>query len=87
MADIAVVLFGQRTGAFEARGVATGYVMGIGTTAYGAASSMLRVPGAPEQAAGRPFAAAAPYALVLVALALVSTYFVMSRFGRARTEA
>jgi hypothetical protein len=27
---------------FEARGVATGYVMGIGTTAYGAASSMLR---------------------------------------------
>jgi hypothetical protein len=29
---------------FEARGVATGYVMGIGTTAYGAASSMLRVP-------------------------------------------
>jgi iron(III) transport system permease protein len=33
------------------------------------------------------FAAAAPYALVLVALALVSTYFVMSRFGRARTEA
>ena len=36
---------------FEARGVATGYVMGIGTTAYGAASSMLRVPGGPEQAA------------------------------------
>jgi iron(III) transport system permease protein len=33
------------------------------------------------------FAAAAPYALVLVALAFVSTYFVMSRFGRARTEA
>src|SRR5271170_7486259 len=29
---------------FEARGVATGYVMGIGTTAYGAASSMLRMP-------------------------------------------
>jgi hypothetical protein len=28
---------------FEARGVATKYVMGIGTTAYGAASSMLRV--------------------------------------------
>jgi hypothetical protein len=28
---------------FEARGVATGYVMGIGTTAYGAASSMLKV--------------------------------------------
>ncbi len=36
---------------FEARGVATGYVMGIGTTAYGAASSMLRVPGSSEQAA------------------------------------
>ena len=31
---------------FEARGVATTYVMGIGTTAYGAASSMLRVPSA-----------------------------------------
>jgi hypothetical protein len=29
---------------FEARGVATDYVMGIGTTAYGAASSMLRIP-------------------------------------------
>ena len=29
---------------FEARGVATDYVMGIGTTAYGAASSMLRLP-------------------------------------------
>ena len=28
---------------FEARGVDPGYVMGIGTTAYGAASSMLRV--------------------------------------------
>ncbi len=37
---------------FEARGVATTYVMGIGTTAYGAASSMLRVPSATtEQAA------------------------------------
>jgi hypothetical protein len=35
---------------FEARGVATGYVMGIGTTAYGAASSMLRVPKAEEPA-------------------------------------
>ena len=33
---------------FEARGVATGYVMGIGTTAYGAASSMLRMPKADE---------------------------------------
>ena len=29
---------------FEARGVDSAYVMGIGTTAYGAASSMLRVP-------------------------------------------
>jgi hypothetical protein len=29
---------------FEARGVAAAYVMGIGTTAYGAASSMLRAP-------------------------------------------
>jgi len=37
---------------FEARGVATGYVMGIGTTAYGAASSMLRVPNADDAAPG-----------------------------------
>jgi hypothetical protein len=35
---------------FEARGVDTAYVMSIGTTAYGAASTMLRVPShaAPE---------------------------------------
>lgn len=31
------------------------------------------------------FAAAAPYAAVLIALALVATYFLMSRFGKARS--
>jgi hypothetical protein len=33
---------------FEARGVDSVYVMSIGTTAYGAASSMLRIPSATE---------------------------------------
>ncbi|MGO8999427.1 MAG: hypothetical protein ACLQVI_39380 [Polyangiaceae bacterium] len=48
---------------FEARGVATGYVMGIGTTAYGAASSMLRLPkadGASAPGAARSTPAATP---------------------------
>lgn len=31
------------------------------------------------------FAAAAPYALVLIVLSLVATYFLMSRFGKVRT--
>ncbi len=43
---------------FEARGVATTYVMGIGTTAYGAASSMLRVPSSSAEEA-KPGKAAA----------------------------
>jgi hypothetical protein len=38
---------------FEARGVDAGYVMGIGTTAYGAASSMLKVDGASARRAAR----------------------------------
>ena len=37
---------------FEARGVDSAYVMGIGTTAYGAASSMLRVPASAKPAEG-----------------------------------
>ncbi len=37
---------------FEARGVDPSYVMGIGTTAYGAASSMLRLP---SEDAGKSF--------------------------------
>ncbi|HEY2516502.1 MAG TPA: hypothetical protein VGI39_36785 [Polyangiaceae bacterium] len=39
---------------FEARGVDSAYVMGIGTTAYGAASSMLRLPSAKPEGAGAP---------------------------------
>src|SRR6202789_1829833 len=45
---------------FEARGVATGYVMGIGTTAYGAASSMLRVPPRSEARSGPVLPARVP---------------------------